>query len=104
MRGREGTRFVREPGGNARYTGRQVWNRQRRDEVLIDVNDVALGHQTCQRWRSEGDWIWSTQQTHQALVTDEDFRRVQSQLAAAPEPANPSRPSGAPAIRTSYAA
>jgi hypothetical protein len=23
---------------NPRYTGRQVWNRQRKDEVLIDVN------------------------------------------------------------------
>jgi DNA invertase Pin-like site-specific DNA recombinase len=31
---------------NPRYTGRQVWNRQRRDEVLIDVDDVALGHET----------------------------------------------------------
>ncbi len=29
---------------NPRYTGRQVWNRQRKDEVLLDVNDVALGH------------------------------------------------------------
>jgi site-specific DNA recombinase len=29
---------------NPRYTGRQVWNRQRRDEVLLDVHDVALGH------------------------------------------------------------
>ena len=67
---------------NPRYTGRQVWNRQRRDEVLIDINDVALGHQTRQRWNTEGDWIWSTQPTHEALVTDADFRRVQAQLAA----------------------
>jgi Recombinase len=31
---------------NPRYTGHQVWNRQRRDEVLVDV---ALGHtrQSC---------------------------------------------------------
>jgi site-specific DNA recombinase len=28
---------------NPRYTGRQVWNKQRSDEVLLDVNDVALG-------------------------------------------------------------
>ena len=31
---------------NPRYTGREVWNRQRREEVLIDVDDVALGHET----------------------------------------------------------
>lgn len=29
---------------NPRYTGRQVWNKQRKDEVLLDVEDVALGH------------------------------------------------------------
>ena len=29
---------------NPRYTGYQVWNRQRSDEVLLDVDDVALGH------------------------------------------------------------
>ncbi|MBN6050686.1 recombinase family protein, partial [Nonomuraea sp. RK-328] len=29
---------------NPRYTGYQVWNRQRKDEVLIDVDDVGLGH------------------------------------------------------------
>jgi site-specific DNA recombinase len=34
---------------NPRYTGRQVWNRQRKDEVLIDVHDVALGHTTKMR-------------------------------------------------------
>ena len=40
---------------NPRYTGHQVWNRQRRDEVLIDVDDVALGHQTRLRWNSDND-------------------------------------------------
>ena len=28
---------------NPRYTGFQVWNRQRRDEVLTDVENVAEG-------------------------------------------------------------
>jgi hypothetical protein len=31
---------------NPRYTGRQVWNRQRKDEVLLDVADVAQGFVT----------------------------------------------------------
>jgi DNA invertase Pin-like site-specific DNA recombinase len=35
---------------NPRYTGHQVWNRQRTDEVLLDVDDVALGHTSVQRW------------------------------------------------------
>lgn len=29
---------------NPRYTGYQVWYRQRTDEVLLDVENVALGH------------------------------------------------------------
>jgi site-specific DNA recombinase len=31
---------------NPLYTGYQVWGRQRRDEVLVDVDDVAAGHVT----------------------------------------------------------
>jgi hypothetical protein len=30
--------------------GRQVWNKQRTDEVLIDVEDVSLGHENKHRW------------------------------------------------------
>ncbi|MFE0019387.1 hypothetical protein [Amycolatopsis sp. NPDC059021] len=32
--------------GNPRYTGHEVWNKQRKQESLIDVEDVALGHET----------------------------------------------------------
>ncbi|GAA3346796.1 hypothetical protein GCM10020358_59150 [Amorphoplanes nipponensis] len=35
---------------NPRYTGRQVWNKQRKAEILIDFDDVALGHETKMRW------------------------------------------------------
>ena len=42
---------------NPRYTGRNVWNRQRRDEVLLDVDDVAAGHETKLRWNDQSDWI-----------------------------------------------
>ena len=35
------TTIVRNP----RYTGRQVWNRQRTDRDLADPGDIALGHQ-----------------------------------------------------------
>jgi hypothetical protein len=44
---------------NPRYTGHQVWNEQRRDEVLIGVNDVGLGHTTKLRWNETGKWLWS---------------------------------------------
>lgn len=38
---------------NPRYTGYQVWNRQRTDEVLLDVDNVALGHTAKMRWNPE---------------------------------------------------
>jgi len=77
-----GKSAVRAILANPRYTGRQVWNRQRRDEVLLDVEDVALGHETKLRWNDRADWIWSTDTTHDALVSVEDFARAQEQMRA----------------------
>jgi site-specific DNA recombinase len=68
---------------NPRYTGRQVWNRQRRDEILIDVDDVALGHETRMRWNDRGDWVWSTDVVHDALIDVALFERVQEQRSLA---------------------
>jgi hypothetical protein len=65
-----------------RLTGRQVWNRQRKDEVLIDVNDVALGHTTKMRWNENGKWIFSEQPVHPLLISDEIFSRAQAMLSA----------------------
>lgn len=67
---------------NPRYTGRQVWNRQRRDEVLVDVEDVAAGYESTMRWNDRADWIWSSEPTHEALVSSEDFARVTEQMSA----------------------
>jgi site-specific DNA recombinase len=63
---------------NPRYTGRQVWNRQRKDEVLIDVADVALGHTTKMRWNEAGKWIWSEQTAHQPLIDMATFEQAQT--------------------------
>jgi hypothetical protein len=38
------------------------------DEVLLDFEDVAAGHQTKLRWNDGSDWIWSTKVTHGPLV------------------------------------
>jgi DNA invertase Pin-like site-specific DNA recombinase len=66
---------------NPRYTGRQVWNRQRRDEVLLDVHDVALGHTSKQVWNPAEKWIWSDQPAHPAIVDTDTFERAQARLA-----------------------
>lgn len=65
---------------NPRYTGRQVWNKQRKDEVLIDVEDVALGHETKMRWNDPQAWIWSAQVVHEPLISDDEFRQAQALL------------------------
>ncbi len=65
---------------NPRYTGYQVWNRQRRDEVLIDVDDVALGHQTKLRWNHHDQWIWSAEPAHQPLISKATFLDAQQQV------------------------
>jgi site-specific DNA recombinase len=67
---------------NPRYTGHEVWNKQRRDEVLVDVEDVAAGYQTRLRWNPKADWIWSAEVKHQPVVSLDDFVRVQEQMAA----------------------
>ena len=67
---------------NPRYTGRQVWNKQRKAEILIDVDDVALGHETKMRWNPAGEWIYSTVRAHEPLVDDDTFEEVQVRLAA----------------------
>lgn len=67
---------------NPRYTGFQVWNKQRKDEILLDVNDVAAGHQTIQRWNSESEWVWSSEPSHEALVSRESFDQVQALIGS----------------------
>ena len=62
---------------NPRYTGHEVWNRQRREEVLLDVEDVAAGHESKMRWNDTSAWIWSVGQAHDALVSSETFDEVQ---------------------------
>ena len=67
---------------NPRYTGHQVWNRQRKHEVLIDVHDVALGHTTKMRWNDHHHWIFSEQTVHPPIIDPETFQQAQDVLAA----------------------
>jgi hypothetical protein len=53
-----------------------VWNKLPKSELLIDVNDVALGHATKQKWNEPGKWIWSKEPVHEPLVGIEAFERV----------------------------
>ncbi|MFI1166163.1 recombinase family protein [Streptomyces sp. NPDC020801] len=63
---------------NPRYTGHEVWNKQCKEERLIDIDDVALGHRTHMTHNPVEEWIHSTEPAHDALVTKELFEAVQA--------------------------
>jgi site-specific DNA recombinase len=67
---------------NPRYTGRQVWNRQRTDTELADPGNVTLGHKSVQRWNLPDGWVISSRPAHPALVSETDFIAAQSVNAA----------------------
>ena len=68
---------------NPRYTGRQVWNKQRKDEILLDVNDVARGYETRLRWNDTEQWVWSDTIAQEPLVSAGDFEAAQAIMADA---------------------
>ncbi|AKA06878.1 recombinase [Streptomyces noursei ZPM] len=65
---------------NPRYTGHEVWNKQRKDEVLLDIDDVTLGHRTKLTWNTPEKWIWSAQPVHEPLISAETFTRAQATM------------------------
>ncbi len=67
---------------NPRYTGYQIWNKQRTDEVLLDVDDVALGYTDKMRWNPQAKWVRSRQRAHPAIIDEETFDRAQNLFAA----------------------
>jgi site-specific DNA recombinase len=62
---------------NPRYTGRQVWNRQRTDNDLIDPTNTGLGHRQVQRWNLPNGWVISTRPAHAALASEGDYVAAQ---------------------------
>jgi site-specific DNA recombinase len=79
--------------GNPRYTGHQVWNRQRTDKDLVDPADVSLGHRSVQRWNLPDGWVISARPAHEALVSEADFIAAQDIRAArGPAPRGEVRP------------
>jgi site-specific DNA recombinase len=67
---------------NPRYTGYQVWNRQRTDKDLADPGDVSLGHKSVQRWNLPDGWVISKRPAHAALVSEADYIAAQDVNAA----------------------
>jgi hypothetical protein len=45
--------------------------------VLIDVEDVALGHTAKLRWNDSGKWVWSDKIVHPPIIDRQTFDQVQ---------------------------
>jgi hypothetical protein len=81
---------------NPRYTGYEVWNRQRRDEVLLNVRDVAAGYTSKMRWNTPDQWVWSERPAHPPLVSRETFDAVQQRIASRTRPQQMRKPRATP--------
>jgi site-specific DNA recombinase len=71
---------------NPRYTGRQVWNKQSKAEILLDTSNVGLGTRTVQRHNAREKWVHSQRESHPPIVNDEEFQRAQPILASGRPP------------------
>jgi DNA invertase Pin-like site-specific DNA recombinase len=64
---------------NAKYTGRQVWNRQ----PAYHTPAHLPGPFRTQRWADADQWVVSTKMVHPALVSEADFIAVQELVSTA---------------------
>lgn len=73
------TRTARRPRGSRapvrailispRYTGYEIWDKQREQERLLDVDDVTLGHRTSMTHNPVEEWIRSNEPAHDAIIS-----------------------------------
>lgn len=78
-------RTIAEILANPRYTGRQVWNRQRTDHHETIPGDKRTSLGPTRSWNPRSEWVISQQFAHPALVTEADFLAAQ-QVTAIPIP------------------
>jgi hypothetical protein len=70
---------------NPRYTGRQVWNRQPSQAVLVDPANMTLGHKQVQRWNLPEGWgHLETSRARRAGQRSRLYRRPGHHRAARP--------------------
>lgn len=62
------------------YTGRVVFGRRKRVERLRNPGDVSDGYAVRMEENPPQDWVFSSSETHEALVSPEVFEKVQGLL------------------------
>jgi site-specific DNA recombinase len=59
-----------------------VWNKQRKAETLLNVEDVALGYETRLQWNDKGTWVWSDKIAHPPVISKDTFEQAERRLAS----------------------
>lgn len=67
---------------NPTYMGKRVFGRQRKAEVLVDPTDASLGYRSTMKNNDPSDWVYPAEDTHEALVTPDEFAAVQARFAS----------------------
>jgi site-specific DNA recombinase len=66
---------------NEKYIGRGVWGKQVRTDELYDLDDVAAGYITRQRWAKPEQWVYGPDNAHPALIDQELWDAVRARFA-----------------------
>jgi hypothetical protein len=75
-------RTVAEILANPRYTGRQVWNRQRTDHQPITPGLPPQRRNSTRRWNPRNEWIVSREVVHPPLVSEHEYVTAHKTTAA----------------------
>ena len=74
---------------NERYLGRAVWGKQARTDELFDLDDVAAGYVTRQRWTESDRWVYGPHDAHPALIDQALWDGAAARLARRSPSARP---------------
>ncbi len=66
---------------NERYLGRAIWGKQARTDELFDLDDVAAGYVTRQRWIESDRWVYGPHDAHPALIDQPLWDAAAARLA-----------------------
>jgi DNA invertase Pin-like site-specific DNA recombinase len=66
---------------NEKYVGRGVWGKQVRTDELYDLDDVAAGYITRQRWANTQQWVYGPDNAHPPLIDQQLWDAARARLA-----------------------
>jgi site-specific DNA recombinase len=66
---------------NEKYLGRSVWGKQTRVDELYDLDDIAAGYITRQRWTDTDRWVRGRDDAHEPLIDQDLWNAARARMA-----------------------